>query len=158
MKDQISGLNYLKTLNCVDTNRLAVHGWSYGGFMTTSLMTRHPNLFDVGVAGGPVIDWKWYEVMYGERYMDQPSNNEEGYKKTSLLNYAKFLKGDLLMIHGSADDVVVMQHNLSFVKKCVEEGIHLDFFPYPMHKHNVRGKDRVHLMEKVLNYILTKNN
>lgn len=157
MEDQISGLNYLKSLNCVDTSRLAVHGWSYGGFMTTSLMTRHPDLFDVGVAGGPVIDWKWYEVMYGERYMDQPSNNKEGYKKTSLLNYAKFLKGDLLMIHGTADDVVVMQHNLSFVKKCVEEGIHLDFFPYPMHKHNVRGKDRVHLMEKVLNYILTKN-
>ena len=158
MKDQISGLNYLKGFNYIDTNRLAVHGWSYGGFMTTSLMTRYPNLFNVGVAGGPVIDWKWYEVMYGERYMDQPQTNKEGYKNNSLLNYAKFLKGDLLLIHGTADDVVVMQHNLAFVKKCVEEEIHVDFFPYPMHKHNVRGKDRVHLMEKVLNYIISKNN
>ena len=90
--------------------------------------------------------------------MDQPQTNEEGYKNNSLLNYAKFLKGDLLLIHGTGDDVVVMQHNLAFVKKCVEEGIHVDFFPYPMHKHNIRGKDRVHLMEKVLNYILSKNN
>ena len=157
MKDQISGLDYLKSLKYVDSNRLAVHGWSYGGFMTTSLLTRYPDLFKVGVAGGPVIDWKWYEVMYGERYMDQPSNNKEGYENNSLLNYAKFLKSDLLLIHGTVDDVVVMQHNLAFVQKCVEEGIHVDFFPYPMHKHNVRGKERVHLMEKVLNYILSKN-
>ena len=157
MKDQISGLNYLKSLNYVDSNRLAVHGWSYGGFMTTSLLTRYPDLFKVGVAGGPVIDWKWYEVMYGERYMDQPSTNKEGYENNSLLNYAKFLKSDLLLIHGTVDDVVVMQHNLAFVQKCVEEGIHVDFFPYPMHKHNVRGTERVHLMEKVLNYILSKN-
>ena len=157
MKDQISGLNYLKSLNYVDSNRLAVHGWSYGGFMTTSLLTRYPDLFKVGVAGGPVIDWKWYEVMYGERYMDQPSTNKEGYENNSLLNYAKFLNTDLLLIHGTVDDVVVMQHNLAFVQKCVEEGIHVDFFPYPMHKHNVRGKERVHLMEKVLNYILSKN-
>ena len=157
MKDQILGLNYLKSLNCVDTNRIAVHGWSYGGFMTTSLMTRYPQLFDVGVAGGPVIDWKWYEVMYGERYMDQPSSNPEGYKTTSLLNHAKNLKGDLLLIHGTADDVVLMQHNLAFVQKCIDEKVQVDFFPYPMHKHNVRGKDRVHLMEKVLNYILTNH-
>lgn len=157
MKDQILGLDYLKSLNCVDTNRLAVHGWSYGGFMTTSFMTRYPDLFDVGVAGGPVIDWKWYEVMYGERYMDQPLTNPEGYQTTSLLNHAKNLKGDLLLIHGTADDVVVMQHNLAFVQKCIEEKKQVDFFPYPMHKHNVRGKDRVHLMEKVLNYILSKH-
>ncbi len=157
MKDQVLGLNYLKSLNCVDTTKLAVHGWSYGGFMTTSLMTRYPKLFDVGVAGGPVIDWKWYEVMYGERYMDQPTSNPMGYKTTSLLNYAENLKGNLLLIHGTSDDVVLMQHNLAFVQKCIEEKVHVDFFPYPMHKHNVRGKDRVHLMEKVLNYILSNH-
>ena len=157
MKDQILGLNYLKSLNCIDTNKLAVHGWSYGGFMTTSLMTRYPKLFDVGVAGGPVIDWKWYEVMYGERYMDQPYSNPEGYESNSLLNHAKNLVGNLLLIHGTTDDVVLMQHNLAFIQKCIEEKIHVDFFPYPMHKHNVRGKDRVHLMKKVLNYILTNH-
>ena len=157
MKDQLAGVEYLKTLPYIDAERIAVHGWSYGGFMTTSLLTNYPAAFSCGVAGGPVIDWKWYEVMYGERYMDQPQTNPEGYKKTSLLNQAKSLEDPLLLIHGTADDVVVMQHNLAFVKACVESGTQVDFFPYPMHKHNVRGKDRVHLMEKVLNYILTNN-
>ena len=157
MKDQLAGVDYLKTLPYIDAERIAVHGWSYGGFMTTSLLTNYPAAFSCGVAGGPVIDWKWYEVMYGERYMDQPQTNTEGYKKTSLLNQAKSLKDPLLLIHGTADDVVVMQHNLAFVKACVESGTQVDFFPYPMHKHNVRGKDRVHLMEKVLNYILNNN-
>ena len=84
-----------------------------------------------GVAGGPVIDWKWYEVMYGERYMDQPQDNPEGYAKTSLLPKAKELQDPLLLIHGTSDDVVVMQHNLSFVKACVEAGVKWIFFlPY----------------------------
>ena len=125
--------------------------------MTTSLMLKTPGVFTTGVAGGPVIDWKWYEVMYGERYMDTPEQNPDGYKNSSLLEYVNALEGNLLMIHGTADDVVVMQHNLAFIQKCVTEGVQVDFFPYPMHPHNVRGKDRVHLMTKVLNYILEKN-
>ena len=157
MKDQIEGVNFLKEKSYVDPDRIAVHGWSYGGFMTTSLLTNYDDVFTCGVAGGPVIDWKWYEVMYGERYMDQPQDNPDGYAKTSLLQKAKELKDPLLLIHGTSDDVVVMQHNLSFVKACVEAGVQVDFFPYPMHKHNVRGKDRVHLMQKVLNYIIANN-
>lgn len=160
IKDQLVGVNYLKSLPYVDGERMAVHGWSYGGFMTTSLMLREPGTFQVGVAGGPVTDWKYYEIMYGERYMDRPEENPEGYKKSALVNYAKDLEGDLLLIHGTVDDVVVMQHNLALVQKFVEEGILIDFFPYPMHPHNVRGKDRIHLMNKVLTYIedkLSKN-
>ncbi|MCT4581307.1 MAG: S9 family peptidase [Flavobacteriales bacterium] len=157
IEDQLTGVEYLKSLSYIDSKRMAVHGWSFGGFMTTSLMLRTPGTFTTGVAGGPVIDWKWYEIMYGERYMDQPQQNKEGYEKASLLNYVKNLDGDLLMIHGTVDDVVVMQHNLAFVQQCVKEGVQIDFFPYPMHPHNVRGKDRVHLMTKVLNYILEKN-
>ncbi|MEN9302613.1 MAG: hypothetical protein RL264_1042 [Bacteroidota bacterium] len=157
MEDQLTGVAFLKSLNYVDANRLAVHGWSFGGFMTTSLMLRQPGTFKVGVAGGPVTDWKFYEVMYGERYMDRPEQNKEGYEKSSLLNYTQNLKGDLLLIHGTIDDVVVMQHNYALVKKFVENGVQMDFFPYPMHKHNVTGKDRVHLMEKVLTYILKNN-
>lgn len=157
MEDQLVGVDYLKSLPYVDSDRMAVHGWSFGGFMTTSLMLRQPGVFTCGVAGGPVIDWKWYEVMYGERYMDKPDQNPEGYKTASLLNYVKNLEGDLLMIHGTADDVVVMQHNLAFVQACVSAGVQMDFFPYPMHKHNVRGKDRVHLMTKILNYIIEHN-
>ncbi len=157
MEDQISGVDYLKSLPYVDGERLAVHGWSYGGFMTTSLMLRNAGVYKVGVAGGPVTDWKYYEAMYGERYMDRPEENPKGYEKASLMTHAKNLEGDLLLIHGTVDDVVVMQHNFALVQKFVELGIQMDFFPYPMHKHNVRGKDRVHLMTKVLNYILEKN-
>jgi len=157
IQDQLKGVEYLKSLPYVDANRLAVHGWSYGGFMTTSLMTKTPDVFKVGVAGGPVTDWKWYEIMYGERYMDTPAENKEGFEKVSVLNYAKNLKGKLLLIHGTADDVVVEQHNLSLVKKFVEAGKQIDYMPYPMHKHNVTGKDRVHLMTKVLNYVIENN-
>ncbi len=157
IEDQIKGVEYLKSLPYVDGNRLAVHGWSYGGFMTSSLMLRKPDAFKVGVAGGPVVDWKWYEVMYGERYMDTPTENQKGFEEASVLNYVKDLKGKLLLIHGTNDDVVVEQHNLSLVKKFVEAGKQVDYFPYPMHKHNVIGKDRVHLMTKVLNFIIENN-
>ena len=157
IEDQIKGIDYLKTLPFVDANRLAVHGWSYGGFMTNSLMLRKPDTFKVGVAGGPVVDWKWYEVMYGERYMDTPTENQKGFEDASLLKYVNNLKGKLLLIHGTNDDVVVEQHNLSLVKKFVEAGKQIDYFPYPMHKHNVSGKDRVHLISKILQYILDNN-
>lgn len=157
IEDQMSGVAYLKSLPYVDGDRLAVHGWSYGGFMTTSLMLRQAGAFKVGVAGGPVTDWKYYETMYGERYMDTPEQNEAGYKDASLFTYADKLKGKLLLIHGTADDVVVMQHNLALVKKFIEEGKQMDLFLYPMHKHNVYGKDRVHLMEKVLTYVIDHN-
>ena len=155
--DQMKGVDYLKSLPYVDGNRLALHGWSFGGFMTTSIMLRKPDVFKVGVAGGPVTDWKYYEVMYGERYMDTPAENQKGFDEASTLNYVKDLKGKLLLIHGTSDDVVVMQNNLSLIKKFVEAGKQVDFFPYPMHKHNVTGKDRVHLMTKVLNYIIENN-
>lgn len=157
MEDQLKGVEYLKSLPYVDGNRLAVHGWSYGGFMTTSLMLRKPDTFKVGVAGGPVTDWKYYEVMYGERYMDTPAENQKGFDENSTLNYVDKLKGKLLLIHGTNDDVVVMQQNFSLIKKFVEAGKQIDFFAYPMHKHNVIGKDRVHLMTKVLNYIIDNN-
>lgn len=155
--DQIKGVEYLKSLPYVDGDRLAVHGWSFGGFMTTSLMLRKPDAFKVGVAGGPVTDWKFYEVMYGERYMDTPSENQKGFDESSTLNYVKDLKGKLLLIHGTSDDVVVMQQNFALVKKFVEAGKQVDFFPYPMHKHNVTGRDRVHLMKKVLDYVIENN-
>ncbi|WP_299818957.1 S9 family peptidase [uncultured Pontibacter sp.] len=151
--DQLKGVEYLKSLPYVDANRMGVHGWSYGGFMTTSLMTRTPDVFKVGVAGGPVIDWSYYEVMYTERYMDSPEQNPEGYEKANLLNYVQDLNGKLLMIHGTVDDVVVWQHSLQYLKTAVDKGILLDYFVYPGHPHNVRGKDRVHLMRKVTQYL-----
>ena len=157
MEDQMKGVDYLKSLPFVDSNRLAVHGWSYGGFMTTSLLLRKPDVFKVGVAGGPVTDWKYYEIMYGERYMDTPAENQKGFDESSTLNYVNNLKGKLLLIHGTSDDVVVMQNNFALLQKFVEAQKQVDFFAYPMHKHNVTGKDRVHLMTKVLNYVIDNN-
>ncbi len=152
MKDQMVGINFLKSLNYVDTTRIGVHGWSFGGFMTTALMLEHNNVFKVGVAGGPVMDWKYYEVMYGERYMDTPEENPEGYKNSSNINKAKKLKGDLLLIHGTIDPVVVWQNSQLFVKECVKNQIQLDYFIYPDHEHNVRGYDRLHLETKIAKY------
>ena len=152
MADQMVGINMLKSLPFVDSDRIGVHGWSYGGFMTISLMTNYPETFKVGVAGGPVIDWKWYEIMYGERYMDNPETNPEGFKETSLIEKAANLKGKLLICQGAIDNTVVWEHSLSFVQKCVEEGIQLDYFPYPRSEHNVFGRWRIHLMDKVTDY------
>ena len=152
VEDQMQGVEYLKSLPFVDADRIGVHGWSYGGFMTISMMTQHPDVFKVGVSGGPVIDWKYYEIMYGERYMDMPQENKEGYAQANLKNAVKNLEGRLLIIHGAIDPVVVWQHSLSFVRACVENGVQLDYFPYPRHEHNVMGKDRIHLMEKVTLY------
>lgn len=157
MEDQLTGVEYLKSLPYIDGQRLAVHGWSFGGFMTTSLMLRQAGVFNAGVAGGPVTDWKFYEIMYGERYMDRPEQNPEGYSANSLLNHTKNLKGKLLLIHGTIDDVVVMQHNEALLKSFIDNGVQADYFVYPMHPHNVMGKDRAHLMEKVLLYILENN-
>jgi dipeptidyl aminopeptidase/acylaminoacyl peptidase len=151
--DQMVGINYLKSLPFVDTEKMGVFGWSFGGFMATSLMLKHPDVFKVGVAGGAVVDWKYYEVMYTERYMDTPQENPEGYLNASLLNKIHQLKGKLLLIHGLQDDVVVPQHTFALVEKAIKEGVLLDYFPYPSHPHNVRGKDRIHLYRKVASYL-----
>ena len=152
MRDQMSGVNYLKTLPYVDADRIGVHGWSFGGFMTTSLMLNYPDVFKVGVAGGPVIDWKWYEVMYGERYMDTPEQNPEGYEQTSLINKAKNLKGKLQIIIGMNDPTVVPQHALQFLNACAEAGTQPDFFVYPGEGHNMAGHKSVHLHERITQY------
>ena len=152
MADQMKGVEYLKSLPYVDQDRMGVHGWSFGGYMTTSLMTNYPDVFKVGVAGGPVIDWKWYEVMYGERYMDTPETNAEGYAKTSLLSKAKNLKGKLQIIIGMNDPTVVPQHALQFLDACIKAGTHPDFFVYPGEGHNMMGHASVHLHERITQY------
>lgn len=155
MEDQLKGVEYLKSLPFVDSKRMGVHGWSFGGFMTTSLMLRHPGVFKVGVAGGPVMDWKMYEIMYTERYMNTSEENPQGYEDANLLTKTKNLRGKLLLIHGTDDATVVWQHSINFIKKAVDENVQVDYFVYPGYEHNVRGKDRVHLMQKITDYFDT---
>ncbi len=152
MADQMAGIRYLKTLGYVDGDKIGVNGWSYGGFMTINLMVRNPGVFKTACAGGPVIDWKFYEVMYGERYMDTPLKNPDGYTKSSLLNYAGNLEGKLLIIHGTSDPTVVWQNSLAFIDECIKQGKQVDYFVYPGAGHNMTGKARVHLFEKIAGY------
>ena len=152
MEDQMCGVNYLKSLPYVDADRMGVHGWSFGGFMTTNLMCTYPDVFKVGVAGGPVIDWKYYEVMYGERYMDTPQTNPEGYERCSLVNKAKNLKGRLQIIYGHNDPTCVPQHTLSFIKASIEAGTQPDLFTYPGEGHNMDAYHQPHLHERITRY------
>ncbi len=151
-KDQVKGVEMLTRLPYVDKDRIGVTGWSFGGHMTTSLMLRYPDIFKVGVAGGPVIDWAYYEVMYGERYMDTPQTNPEGYKESNLNNLAGNLKGHLLMIHGYQDETCVPQHSISFMKSCINAKVYPEFFLYPGHQHGVRGTDNMHLNTMMTEY------
>lgn len=151
-RDQMTGIKFLKSITYVDSTRIGVDGWSYGGFMTINLLLKYPGIFKAATAGGPVCDWKYYEAMYGERYMDTPEENPEGYKDSSLIEHADQLKDRLMIIHCTTDPVVVWQHSLQFVKACIEKGILIDYFVYPGHNHNVQGTDRAHLIKKIEDY------
>ena len=155
LADQMEGVKFLQSLPYVDQQRMGVEGWSFGGFMTITMKLAHPEIFKVGCAGGPVIDWKWYEVMYGERYMDTPQENPEGYENASLLNKAKNLQGRLLVIHGAEDNTVVWQNSIEFIERCINNNLQVDYFIYPHHEHNVRGRERVHLYQKMFDYYET---
>ncbi len=156
IQDQMVGYEFIKNKPYVDASHIGVHGWSFGGFMTISLMTRQSGKFYAAVAGGPVTDWNMYEVMYGERYMDTPQQNPEGYKQASTFTYIDQLQGPLLIIHGALDDVVVWQQSMKYIDSCIKKGKQVDYFVYPGHKHNVLGKDRVHLIRKVIDFFESK--
>ena len=155
MADQMEGVKFLKSLPYVDQDRMGVEGWSFGGFMTITMKLAHPDVFKVGCAGGPVIDWKWYEIMYGERYMDTPQENPEGYEANSLLNKAQNLEGRLLVIQGAEDNTVVPQHSTEFIERCINNFKQVDYFMYPHHEHNVLGRERLHLYQKMFDYYET---
>ena len=152
MADQMEGVKFLKSLPYVDADRMGVEGWSFGGFMTITMKLAHPEVFKVGCAGGPVIDWKWYEIMYGERYMDTPQENPEGYERVSLLGKAQNLQGRLLVIQGAEDNTVVPQHSTEFIERCINNYKQVDYFAYPHHEHNVLGRERLHLYQKMFQY------
>jgi len=147
-------VNYLYGLSYVDKDRMGLFGWSFGGFNTIDFMLNHPLVFKAAVAGGPVTDWKLYEIMYTERYMDTPQENPEGYAATDLTKQAGKLKGKLLLIHGLQDPVVVQQHSVNFVRAAIDKGVQVDYMIYPGHEHNVLGKDRAHLYQKVTDYFM----
>jgi dipeptidyl-peptidase 4 len=154
MEDLMAGIGFLTKQRYVDKDRMALFGWSYGGFMTVDFMLTHPTVFKGAVAGGPVTDWRYYEIMYGERYMDMPQENPEGYAATDLTKKIQNLKGKLLLIHGLQDPVVVQQHSVRLVRAAIDQNVQVDYMIYPGHEHNVIGKDRAHLYQKVTDYLM----
>ncbi|MBR4136449.1 MAG: DPP IV N-terminal domain-containing protein [Bacteroidales bacterium] len=149
MEDQMCGVEYLKSLPYVDATRIGLDGWSFGGFMTLSLITEHPETFKAASCGGPVVNWEWYEVMYGERYMDTPEENPEGYAAANIISKIKNVKCPLLVMHGCQDHTVVWQHTLELMRQAVTDGIEIEYFPYTAYDHNVIGPERVHLWHKI---------
>jgi len=152
MNDLVDAMQDLTKRSYVDKDRMGLYGWSFGGFMTTDFMLSHPGIFKAAVAGGPLMNWQYYEVMYGERYMDTPQENPDGYAANNLYNKVANLKGKLLLIHGLQDPVVVQQHSVNFVRACIDKGVQVDYMIYPGHEHNVNGRDRVHLYQKITDY------
>jgi dipeptidyl-peptidase-4 len=148
-EDQMTGVRYLKTLPFIDTTRLGLDGWSYGGFMTLTLITEHPEVFKAASCGGPVVNWEWYEVMYGERYMDTPQENPEGYNRANILHKIEKLKCPLLVMHGAQDHTVVWQHSLELLREAVDSDVQIDYFTFPTHDHNVMGINRVNMWKKI---------
>lgn len=151
-EDQMKGVQFLKSLAYTDPEAFYIFGWSFGGYMTLHMMTEYPEVFRAGVAGGPVCDWSMYEVMYTERYMDTPQTNPEGFAKSNIGERIGKLKGDVLLIHGTSDDVVVWQHSLDLMQKAVKQKVLLDYSVYPGHFHNVSGRDRVHMYDAIVRY------
>ena len=154
MEDMMNAVGYLQSLAYVDVKNMGLFGWSFGGFNTIDFMLNHPDVFKAAVAGGPVTDWSYYEIMYTERYMDTPQENPEGYAATDLSRQVDKLNGKLLLIHGLQDPVVVQQHSVRFVRAAIDKNIQVDYMIYPGHVHNVLGKDRAHLYQKITDYFM----
>jgi dipeptidyl-peptidase-4 len=153
VQDQLRAVAWLQQQPFVDATRIGVHGWSYGGYLTLRLLLQAPTTFACGVSGAPVTDWAMYETGYGERYMDTPAENPDGYRTASCLPLAGQLQRPLLLVHGTDDQTVVWSHSLAFVDACIEAGVRLDYLPYPMRRHGLVGKDRVHFMKLLQEYL-----
>lgn len=152
LEDQLLGVDYLKKLGFVDETRIGVNGWSYGGFMTLNCLLNAPGVFRAGISGAPVVDWRFYDTIYTERYMDLPSVNEEGYRVTSLLPKAGNLKGALLLIHNLWDDNVHFQNALHMANELQRLERPFDLMIYPQKSHGVSGKHAAHMRAMMLRF------
>jgi dipeptidyl-peptidase-4 len=139
LADQVAGVKYLISLGFADPERIGIHGWSYGGFMTTNAMLNAPDVFRAGFAGAPVTSWINYDTIYTERYMGLPSENADGYRDTALPPHAKNLKGKLMVVHNIEDDNVLFQNSLQLINALQLAGKQFEFMLYPQKSHGVSG-------------------
>ncbi|MBO98102.1 MAG: S9 family peptidase, partial [Flavobacteriales bacterium] len=153
--DQINAAKYLGNLNYIDKNRIGIQGWSYGGYISSLCITKGADIFKMAIAIAPVTNWRFYDNIYTERYMQKPSENRIGYDDNSPINHVKKIKGDFLIVHGSADDNVHLQNTMEMVSALVKEDKDFDLLIYPDKNHGIYGGNtRYHLYKKLTNYIL----
>jgi len=154
LQDIEDGVSYLKSLPYVDGNRIGIWGWSFGGMMTSYALT-HSSAFKMGIAGGTVADWRLYDSIYTERYMLQPKNNPEGFKRTSVLTAANNLNGKLLLIHGGMDDNVHVQNTTQLIYEFQKAGKQFDLMIYPTQRHGISNPAQVkHWYSMMTDYVL----
>ena len=153
-QDQIAAAQYLGELPYVDAARIGIWGWSYGGYMTSLCLTKGDGVFKMGIAVAPVTNWRFYDTIYTERYLKRPQDNPEGYDDNSPINFARQLKGNYLLVHGTADDNVHLQNSIEWVNALVNANQQFDMFFYPNKTHGISGGiTRYHLYRKMTDYV-----
>jgi dipeptidyl-peptidase-4 len=153
-EDFIDFGKYLQDLSFVDSGRIGMQGWSYGGFMTLLCMTKGADVFAAGISVAPVTNWRYYDTIYTERFMQTPEENASGYDENSPVNHAEKLSGPLLLVHGSADDNVHYQNSMEMVNALVSANKQFDFFAYPDRNHGIYGgKTRLHLFNMMMDFV-----
>jgi dipeptidyl-peptidase-4 len=154
MNDYIQIVKYLRTQPFIDSEKIGIGGGSYGGYMAAMALTYGADYFQYGIADSSVIDWKLYDSVYTERYMDTPQENPEGYKESSVLSYVNHLKGTLKISHGTIDDNVHAQHTLQFIDKALDLGKTVELMLYPGERHGMGGKKSIQHRKSILNFWL----
>lgn len=155
LADQLRGVEYLRSLDFIDDQRIGVFGWSYGGTMVLSALLRHPGVFRVGVSVAPVSDWRFYDTIYTERYMMRPRDNPEGYQQSALWPIAENLSDPLLLIHGLSDDNVHFRNSERMAEALIDEGRRFDLMVYPGQAHGISApSSRRHVFSTITSYLL----
>lgn len=153
LEDQNLGIKHLVSMGFVDPSRIAMNGWSYGGFMTLYSLLNAPDLLRAGIAGAPVTDWRNYDTIYTERYLGLPAGNEDGYHASSPVHFAKNLKGRLMLVHNFEDDNVLFQHTMQMASELQKAGKPFDLQIYPQKAHAVTGAYRKHMIEAMTAFL-----
>ena len=156
-EDLIRSAQYFANLPYVDKTRIGIFGASYGGYLTLMCLAKGAGLFKMGIAYAPVTDWRFYDTIYTERYMSTPQQNSKGYEESSVLNVAGMIMGDLLLIHGTADDNVHLQHTMALIEKLVQNDIKYDLLLYPGKNHSISGKSSGYNLYKNLSEYIYRN-
>lgn len=154
-EDQIAAAKYFAQLPFVDKSRIGIQGWSYGGYLSSLCITKGSDVFKTAIAVAPVTNWRYYDSIYTERYLGLPKDNAKGYDENSPINYTQLLKGNYLLIHGTADDNVHFQNSVEMVTSLQKANKQFDFMMYPDKSHSITGgNSRLHIYTKMTEYLM----